>query len=232
MSLVNSPKDPAREFHYEELDSTQDEAARLLLRGYKPPFFVHTDNQTRGRGRLNREWVSERGSSLTLTLCCRSSSSFIAGLSLVVGLSVIRSFQRTDLRLKWPNDIMIGDAKVGGILVESKSQGPTVDYLIGVGLNLREMAKAQYQGLNEKMDAGPLVAAIQSDLEVFFRDGFRVFLSAYEEKMWRLSQMVTYNIHGEFKAVKVLGVTDDGALKTESQGVLVTRVDGEIVHEE
>jgi BirA family biotin operon repressor/biotin-[acetyl-CoA-carboxylase] ligase len=231
MSFSNSPKDLVKSFTFESLDSTQDEAARLLKTGIVPPFYVQADVQTRGRGRLTRQWVSEKGASLTLTYCCRSSSRFISGLSLVVGLSVLRASQRGDLALKWPNDIMLGDAKVGGILIESKSQGETIDFLVGIGLNLKNLLSISYRGLNQEIGAADLVNHLQSDLARFFEKGFSVFLAEYEGRMWKLGREVTYEVQGERRTVQVLGVTDEGALKVSSGGSLVVNVDGEILHE-
>ena len=231
MSSSNSPKDLVKSFTFESLDSTQDEAARLLKQGIVPPFYVQADVQTKGRGRVGRQWVSEKGASLTLTYCCRSSSRFVSGLSLVVGLSVLRVSQRSDLALKWPNDIMLGDAKVGGILIESKSQGETIDFLVGIGLNLKNLSSISFQGLNQQIGARDLVNHLQSDLARFFEMGFVTFLEEYESRMWKLGREVTYEVQGQRRLVEILGVTDEGALRVSSGGALVLNLDGEILHE-
>lgn len=231
MSSSNSPKDLVKSFTFESLDSTQDEAARLLKQGIVPPFYVQADVQTKGRGRVGRQWVSEKGASLTLTYCCRSSSRFVSGLSLVVGLSVLRASQRSDLALKWPNDIMLGDAKVGGILIESKSQGETIDFLVGIGLNLKNLSSISFQGLNQQIGARDLVNHLQSDLARFFEMGFVTFLEEYESRMWKLGREVTYEVQGQRRLVEILGVTDEGALRVSSGGALVLNLDGEILHE-
>jgi BirA family biotin operon repressor/biotin-[acetyl-CoA-carboxylase] ligase len=231
MSSSNSPKDLVKSFTFESLDSTQDEAARLLKQGIVPPFYVQADVQTKGRGRVGRQWISEEAASLTLTYCCRSSSRFVSGLSLLVGLSVLRASRRRDLALKWPNDIMLGDAKVGGILIESKSQGNTIDFLVGIGINLKNLLSISYQGLNQELDARDLVNHLRSDLAIFFDRGFGAFLTEYESRMWKLGREVTYEVQGERRSVQILGVTDEGALKVSSGGVLVVNLDGEILHE-
>jgi len=231
MSFSNSPKGLVKSFLFESLDSTQDEAARLLKNGALPPFYVQADVQTKGRGRLNRHWFSEKGASLTLTYCCRSSSRFISGLSLVIGLPVLRTCRRDDLRLKWPNDIMLGDAKVGGILIESNSQGEMIDFLVGIGLNLQSLSSVPYEGLNQQVDAQELIQQITSDLALFFASGFLEFLSEYESRMWKVGEQVTYEVQGSRQSVQILGVTDEGALRVSSGGRLVINLDGEILHE-
>ena len=231
MSSLNLQKALVKSFSYKSLVSTQDEAARLLKMGEAPPFYVHAHHQTGGRGRLNRHWICEEGASLALTYCCRSTSDFVSGLSLVVGISVVAATQRADLKLKWPNDLMLGASKVGGILVESKSQGGTIDFLIGVGLNLKSLKGAGYNGLNQEVLPQDLIQHIHDDLQRFFVSGFDEFRETYESKMWMLGEEVVYEVRGQRQQVKVLGVNEDGALRIASGGSLVLNVDGEILHD-
>ena len=140
--------------HLPEVDSTNAEAMRRALSGAPTPLWIRADRQTRGRGRSGRPWQSDHAgnlyASLLLELSC--GPEVAAQLSLVTGIAVIdaiRSVGRSlssdgpssdnivcELQLKWPNDILFGAAKAGGILVESTRCRGALMVVIGIGLNL------------------------------------------------------------------------------------------------
>jgi BirA family biotin operon repressor/biotin-[acetyl-CoA-carboxylase] ligase len=137
---------PFRLVHLPEVDSTNAEAMRRALAGERGPLWVLADRQTAGRGRSGRAWASEPGNlfaSLLFATACPAAK--VGQLSLVAGVAAIEAIRKAGaleagagLRLKWPNDILIGAAKTGGILVESTAQAGRAGMLavIGVGLNL------------------------------------------------------------------------------------------------
>ncbi|MGI4982863.1 MAG: biotin--[acetyl-CoA-carboxylase] ligase [Janthinobacterium lividum] len=111
-----------------------------------PPVVRRARRQSAGRGRLGRPWVSTPGNSLLFSLgvVMPCPLSALPGLSLAVGVAVLEGLrclpltQPERLGLKWPNDILLDDAKLGGILIESAASAPHATALvIGVGLNLR-----------------------------------------------------------------------------------------------
>src|SRR6476646_132144 len=120
---------PPRILHLAETGSTNADAMRLGVGGEDLPLWVIADVQTGGRGRSGRTWVSQPGNlHASLALCCTAPMEKAGQLSLLAGISVIDAIRDimdlapgTELRLKWPNDILIGIAKAGGILVESTS---------------------------------------------------------------------------------------------------------------
>lgn len=122
---------------YERLDSTNLEARRLLEGGASPGLVVWCHHQTEGRGRLDRSWVDLPGKSLLVSLVLRGLKGFKAGAALA--LSVRRAVRGKGFEgplFKWPNDLVYGDRKVGGILCETCS-GAGIDCVIaGLGLNV------------------------------------------------------------------------------------------------
>ncbi len=130
--------------HLAETDSTNAEAMRRALAGERGPLWVLADRQTAGRGRSGRTWVSSPGNlyaSLLIETGCPVAKA--GQLSLVAGVAAIDAIRGAGalgpgvgLRLKWPNDVLIGQAKAGGILVESSTTGEGRIAVIGVGLNL------------------------------------------------------------------------------------------------
>ncbi len=129
--------------HLGEVDGTNAEAMRRVIAGERGPLWVIADRQTAGRGRAGRSWTSEPGNLFASYVASFDCPPAKAGqLSLVAGIAVVEAIRRAGalagLRLKWPNDILVGTAKTGGILVESttRMQQPGVTAVIGIGLNL------------------------------------------------------------------------------------------------
>jgi BirA family biotin operon repressor/biotin-[acetyl-CoA-carboxylase] ligase len=135
-----------RIIHLGETGSTNADAMRLALNGEELPLWVIADRQTAGRGRAGRTWVSPEGNLYaSLAFCCAPSLEKAAQLSLIAGISLFEAIlttthlaQAPGLRLKWPNDILMGTAKMGGILVESTTARGSPGFVatIGFGLNL------------------------------------------------------------------------------------------------
>lgn len=109
------------------------------------PVLLIADEQIAGRGRRGRRWHAAPGEGLTFSLAVvlRRPLRELAALPLVAGVAVARSLRALGVArvaLKWPNDIVVDGAKLGGILVETKSLNGSVKAVIGVGINLRGAA--------------------------------------------------------------------------------------------
>jgi len=133
-----------RLLHLASTPSTNVEALRLAAAGERGPIWVVADEQTAGKGRSGRSWTSVPGNlyaSLLIRPACPPQQ--LAELSLVAGVGALEAIRaaggdRTPagLRLKWPNDVLVGTAKLGGILVESSDAGGARAAVLGIGLNL------------------------------------------------------------------------------------------------
>ena len=149
---IAPPSQPPRIVHLEMVGSTNAEALRLVTLGERGPLWVLADTQTLGRGRSGRAWTSERGNLFASFLTVLPGTPMRAyQISLVTGVAVAEAISALlpnapglNLRLKWPNDILVGSAaskggraKAGGILVESTQvPGGDLAVVIGIGLNL------------------------------------------------------------------------------------------------
>lgn len=128
--------------HHETIGSTNDEAWRLAATGETGPLWITADEQTAGRGRRGREWVSPKGNlSASLLLEPRRPAAECAQLSFVSALAAADTIALfapdADVKLKWPNDVLANGRKIAGILLESASSGGEPYFLaIGVGINL------------------------------------------------------------------------------------------------
>lgn len=129
--------------HLAEVDGTNAEAMRRVMAGERGPLWITADRQRAGRGRSGRAWASSTGNLFASHIVAIDALPINAGqLSLVSGVAVADAIARAGtvagLRLKWPNDILIGTAKAGGILIESSMRPgvPGAVAVIGIGLNL------------------------------------------------------------------------------------------------
>ena len=125
---------------FDEVDSTTDVAHALAADGAAAGTLVVADGQSAGRGRGGRRWVSETGGGVWLTLLERPNDArALDVLSLRTGLRVAKALDRfagAGVGLKWPNDLFLHGAKLGGILVESRWRDNRPDWVaIGIGIN-------------------------------------------------------------------------------------------------
>jgi len=134
--------DVARLIVLESTASTMDDAHSLASSGAPAGTLVIADCQTSGRGRAGRRWASESGQGIWMTLIERpNDAAAVDVLSLRLGLRAARALDRfaeSPVRLKWPNDLYVADAKLAGILVEARWRANRVDWVaIGIGVNVR-----------------------------------------------------------------------------------------------
>ena len=118
------------------LDSTNTELMRRARAGQPYPVLLVAAEQTAGKGRRGRQWVSTPGDSLTFSLGLPLVPQDWSGLSLAVGVSLAETLH-PQVQLKWPNDLWWQGRKLGGILVETASIGAERYAVIGVGLNVQ-----------------------------------------------------------------------------------------------
>lgn len=131
---------------YDTIPSTMDVAHALAHEGAPSGTLVLADAQTRGRGRGGTSWMSDSGAGVWMTLVERPSNlAAIEVLSLRIGLRaahVLDRFAGQRVQIKWPNDLMLADGKVAGILVEARWREQRPEWVaIGVGINLAPPAE-------------------------------------------------------------------------------------------
>jgi len=181
-----------------QIDSTSSELLRRASAARDRSVCL-AERQSAGRGRRGRAWRMPLGGGLALSMLCRFDGAMagLAGLSLVAGLAVVDALARCGVDgvgLKWPNDLVARDAKLGGILVElgGDALGPC-HAVIGVGLNLRlgETAAAIDQRVVDVAALGAvpsrnalaarLVESLDENIDTFAREGFAAFVRRYAQ---------------------------------------------------
>ena len=128
-----------RLLYYPELSSTMDEAARLGEGNTEEGAVVVAEIQSAGRGRQGRSWISQPGN-LLVSVLFRPSMEKLPFISIIGGIAAARAVRKVtglDIKIKWPNDLMIDGRKAAGILAESAIAGDSVWYaVLGVGMNV------------------------------------------------------------------------------------------------
>ena len=126
--------------HYDLIGSTMDEARRLALEGAEEGTVVITEEQTAGRGRFNRAWVSPRGENLSFSVILTPPASLLPYMNMAATLAVARTVADTanlQPTIKWPNDVRVGGLKISGILIETAIESEdAVCAIIGIGVNV------------------------------------------------------------------------------------------------
>lgn len=222
---------------HETIDSTNAEALRLIARGESAPFLVLAEQQTAGRGRRGRQWVSPFAENLYYSLVLRVEGGMrqLEGLSLVVGLAVMRTLQVFGLDaagLKWPNDVLVGERKIAGILLELVGDPADVCHVvlgIGINVNMQSNDRVDQQWTSMKREVGGsidrnrLVAQLnqqlQHELARHRRYGFAAFQEEWEQaNLWQGRTVSLIAGSNRIDGV-MLGVDGLGALRLEVEGV-------------
>jgi BirA family biotin operon repressor/biotin-[acetyl-CoA-carboxylase] ligase len=146
---IRSPWPGAPVYFKKRTTSTMEDARRLYKSGCPDGTVVLTDFQMMGRGRTaERSWSGEAGKNLLFTLVLRTESgtegigAAVQRLPLVAGLAAALSVEHLyglTVQLKWPNDLIVGEKKLAGILCEALAEGNSLGLLIGIGLNCNQM---------------------------------------------------------------------------------------------
>jgi BirA family transcriptional regulator, biotin operon repressor / biotin---[acetyl-CoA-carboxylase] ligase len=162
-------------------------------------------------------------------------------ISLAVGVALVRALAScgvTGVKLKWPNDLVVNDAKLAGILIEMRSEvaGPA-HLIVGVGLNLAhaptELAATDLASLGPPPAREILVAAILNHgietLHCYGAQGLRPFQAAFVElDALRDRAVVLHRTDGESQTAIARGIAEDGALKVERDGQIYRMIAGEV----
>ena len=216
-----------------EVDSTNEWAKELAMYGACEGTVVIAETQTRGRGRLGREWVSPTGGlwfSMILRPKFRPSEAvkltFVAGLAVA---KVLREMFDLKAETKWPNDVLVNGRKICGILTEMNTTGETVNFVVvGVGVNtnfdveeafpeqLKKVATSLQNELGRKVRLEELFRGLLERLEnlyeLFTKEGFTPVLEEWKIYAGFLGRQVEVASPTEKLSGLALDVDHDGAL--------------------
>lgn len=220
------------EVHLDKVDSTQKWAKKHLSSFNKNKITcILADEQTHGMGRQGRSWYSPKGENIyaTFYVSLPLDTLHIQSLALLLGYSFAMVLSHHGLRpeIRWPNDILLSNKKVSGILCETQRSEKGIDVFLGMGINVNmplsdlkkidKPATSLFEETQEKWDRSSLMAEIQlqfeKDLERFLRERFFAFHEAFSSLLAYRGKEVILD-DGEKKHEGILhSISSDGELK-------------------
>lgn len=223
-----------KRFFYPSIDSTNREARRLIqTQNPALPFWVVADFQTHGKGHGLNTWESPAGENLTATLVCQVASLQAADqflLSQAVSLGVLDFLHLfvEEARIKWPNDLYVGDQKIGGLLIEHDISGASISRsLIGIGININQLSFSnalpnpvsikKITGYSYDLDAlGELLdQQLSLRLASITPDNRIGMEAAYLQHLYRYKQFCPYKSKDQWFEARITGVGPFGELLLE-----------------
>lgn len=219
--------------YHDEIDSTNAEAKKLAVAGAPEGTVVVAESQSAGRGRLGRRWTSPAGKGLLFSMLLRPPVSMPdAHLLTIVAATAtcdaIESLVPVDVRIKWPNDLLIDDRKVGGILLEVAGEQDAIDWVVvGIGLNvnteyadlpvaLRRTAVSLKMASGQAVDRSELLARLLLTFEEAYleavRNGFSATLGRFRRRDYLLRRSVSVQTRRGPVVGEAAGIDDQGAL--------------------
>jgi len=224
--------------YFHALDSTNSKAYDLANRGAEEGEIVIAESQTKGKGRLGRNWFSPPYLNLYLSVILRPEISphqapLITLMAAVATAEAIEKSSGLRPLIKWPNDILLNGRKMAGLLNEIKSETDRIHFIIlGIGVNLnidekmfpkeiRSIATSMKREMGEGVSRKDLLASLLRGLEqwytVFLKDGGNVILESWRRWAQIKGRRVKMASFGETIAGRAIDVDSDGALIIETK---------------
>ena len=209
-------------------------------------------HQTAGRGRGDKRWLSSPGSSLCLSIAhtFEDKPDNMSSLTLAVGVAAVHALRDTgaaDVQLKWPNDIVAGEGKLGGMLAESHHRsGSGATVVVGIGINLdlppdilasvdsawahspADLASVLGRNVSPESLSAAMIDHIVDSLLTFEGQGFRAFAATWRRLDWLQGRAVTVRQAGRSVHGTAFGIDNDGALLIKEAATTTRVISGSI----
>ncbi len=241
-----------RSIFLDRTGSTNDDALALFAGEEPAPLLVVAEAQSRGRGRMGRSWFSSPGLGLCFTLLLTPdlAPEQVSLTSLAAGVACAGAIRQTcgiDIGLKWPNDLIAGDRKLGGILCETAplKPGDAVTVAVGVGINVntdillmdpeirgRAISLAELAG--RKVERGPLlyalVESIISEVRELADTGTAPLIEKWRKRDWIKGRKLTWMTADGREIIGIAsGISHDGFLMLRDRdGTTMPVISGDI----
>jgi BirA family biotin operon repressor/biotin-[acetyl-CoA-carboxylase] ligase len=223
--------------HFHTLDSTNSKAYQLALDGAEEGEVVVAESQEKGRGRLGRQWFSPPFLNLYLSVILRPKipphqASLITLMAAIATADAIQKFSGFLPLIKWPNDILLRNRKVAGLLNEINSEMDRIHFVIlGIGINLnmdekvfskeiRTVATSLKIEMRQTISRKAFLQSLLQELEkwytIFMKQGSAVILKAWRDRAHLKGRRVKVTSFGETLGGIAVDVDSDGALILET----------------
>jgi BirA family transcriptional regulator, biotin operon repressor / biotin---[acetyl-CoA-carboxylase] ligase len=221
------------------VDSTNAYASKLLSEKVFPEgTVIRADFQSSGKGYAGNLWQSEPGKNLLLSVIFYPSflaprhQFFLNQVSSLAVVNTVEAFLLNDeVRIKWPNDIFVGDKKIGGILIENSIQGQSIVHsVMGIGLNINQqkfepalsLATSFFKIVLREFSLEEVMHELFSQLEKRYlqlrQQRIDVLQKDYMKKLFRVDELSRFVSGGKKFTGKIAGITGEGKLIIETSG--------------
>jgi len=229
------------------IDSTNNFAKEMASKVPDGTVII-AEEQTAGRGRLGRSWISQKGCGIWMSIILKPNIQPQEALNLtqVAAISVVKAIEEVfhvESKIKWPNDIILNNKKVCGILTEMSSEIDKINYvIIGIGVNvncdnfpeeLKGKATSLYLETNSKVDRKKLTASILNNLEFYYnaylQKGFEYIRPICIEKSITIGRQIKVIANeGEIEG-KAVTIDNNGSLVVETkEGKRLSIISGDV----
>jgi BirA family biotin operon repressor/biotin-[acetyl-CoA-carboxylase] ligase len=220
-----------------EVDSTNNWLREQALNGARSGTVCVAETQLAGRGRRGRTWVSPFAANLYLSLLWRSvtGATALGGLGLVTGIALLRALRSYGIEgvgLKWPNDILVSNAKLAGVLIDvvGESSGPCI-VIVGIGVNVcmssgeaaaidQQWTDLHHLSGDSRLSRNVLVARILDELmpamDTFDAEGLHPFLDEWQQSDILRGRKIGLTLPNEYITGTACGIDDVGALLVDT----------------
>lgn len=228
-------------FIYDETDTT-NERAKANNTAPEGSVFI-AEVQTHGKGSRGRGWVSPRGTGIWHTILLKPDISplEVSQITLVAGLAVCKAIG-LDAKIKWPNDIVIGDRKVCGILTEMSAEMDMVNYVVcGIGINvntesfdkeIEHRATSMYIESGIKYHRDEIISRLLNEFEHYYKKflggGLGAILDEYKKHCVTIGRDVSVIFKKETVTGKAVDVDENGALVVDTASGIIRVTSGEV----
>ena len=221
---------------YANVDSTNDEAKRLLANGLKDKALIVANSQTHGKGRQGRSFYSPPGSGVYMSLILQPKADLSQAIATttMAAVAVTEAIEETTTispQIKWVNDVNVDGKKICGILTEAETDfesGQVQSIIIGIGVNIGiDHLPDELQNIAGSLPSATfkrneLIARITNHLiPLVMHPEDKAYLDSYRSHSLVIGQRITYYIRGEAFTAKALEIDDDG-------GLIIKKDDGSI----
>lgn len=218
--------------------STNDIAAQVVEQpSAHEGTVVITDAQTKGRGQMGNQWVTEPEKNLTFSLILYPSfvapkDQFFLICAISLGLyDLLQTALNGHIFIKWPNDLMVNDKKVAGILIENQLKGNIIKHsIVGIGLNVNQerfnipTATSMNQISGQQFDLSTILDDLLHQIEVRYlmlRNGkHQTLLNDYHNAMYWRNEMHAFSAASKKFYGKIIGVDEQGRLMVDCDGTV------------
>ena len=208
---------------FDEIDSTNTEAKRMVLDGFAGDALLVAESQTAGRGRMGRSFYSPAHTGVYFSILHTLRAPLCDAIAITSAASVavmraIRALAGIQTEIKWVNDLYYRNKKVCGILTEAVSVGESTHVIIGIGINLDTTdfpaeLSAIAGSIGAKLDPSLLVAEIYRGIDCYLKDpNSREWLADYRAHSCVLGKRVAWTEAGETRIGIAESIDGDGAL--------------------